>query len=620
MGATAGTADLDLSAPPPQLEYKAAGASGVLLGHDDKKGIVECLVSVTGIKDDQGDIITPGAYAETLAKRKMKGVRHHDWARMAAKTLVQEEWLPGDSRLPKTLPDGSPWPKDAGALYIKGQYNLETKDGKEGYSNAKFYADEGQWSIGYRAVPGHVTRRKSDGARILAKIDSYEWSDVLHGANTQTSTLKVKSAAGGFGDALDEEPDGLEKKKFNPAQPRATDGEWTAGRAGSAASGSGDGSGLGSDWLKRVLRGDSSVVEGRGGGRGGSGGAGGDKKEQAAEQARRDKVEAAFDKERAAERKRRADADRTIEAATGDQKKELQAAERERRRQWQEAFDSARDAERKRRREWSAAQRKKKTAEEPYPDLDQDLDLAVDDDALTDEAGGEETAGDTGEKGGAAVTLKTKVRDVLPGSYEERRDALRDAARRALSGPTDQHGSPEWYVYVVGTWDDHVIVNRSPRNDGEAQTWQIPYTVGDDGTITFGEMLRVQLVAQVVPATKAGDTPAVSEATVTSVADLLEDATAQLSLAVTADAAGVKGAQIPADGAERLAGCVAQLLDTLAEAGVDVDSLGAPSGVGEVGGKAGKPGEEKTGEQAETGGMVLDLAQMQADLNALRID
>lgn len=615
MGASAGTADLDLSAPPPQLEYKAAGASGVLLDHDDEHGIVECLVSITGIKDDQGDIITPGAYADTLARRKSKGVRHHDWARMAAKTLVQEEWLPGDSRLPKTLPDGSPWPKEAGALYIKGQYNLDTKDGKEGYSNAKFYADEGQWSIGYRAVPGHVTRRKGDGARVMAKVDFFEWSDVLHGANTQTSTLGVKDATGGgFGAALDQ-PDELEAK-FDPSQPRDASGQWTAGGSGGAAPagpGGDPNAKLGPDWLKRVLGGDRALVEGSGGsGSSGSGDGAARKKERDAEAARRDKVQAAFDRERAAERIRRADADRTVEAATGETKKELQAAERERRRQWQEAFDSARDAERERRRKWSAAQRGKKTAE-VYPELDGDLELAVDDDALTDEVGDEETAGDTGEKG-ASVTLETKVRDVLPGSYEERRDALREAARQALAGPRDQHGQPEWWVYVVGTWDDHVVVNRSPRDDGETQTWQIPYTVGEDGTISFGEMLRVQLVAQVVPATKSGDVPEVSGATVASVAELLADATAQLSLAVAADAAGVKGAQVADGGSERLAASVGQLLDALTEAGVDLDAVLDPNST--AGEKTGGQVEEKTGEPDDS--MVLDFEQMQADLAALR--
>ena len=69
MGAPAGPAGLDLSAPPPQLEYKAAGPSGVLLDHDDTTGIVECLVSITGIVDDQRDVILPGAYADTLATR-----------------------------------------------------------------------------------------------------------------------------------------------------------------------------------------------------------------------------------------------------------------------------------------------------------------------------------------------------------------------------------------------------------------------------------------------------------------------------------------------------------------------------------------------------------------------
>jgi hypothetical protein len=201
MGTALAESAADITAPS-DLEYKAAGATGVLLTSDDEKGIVEALVSVTGIVDEQGDIIEPGAYADTLARRKSKGVRFHDWTRMAAKTLVQDEWLPA------TLPNGEPWPKTAGALYIKGQYNLEIKDGQEGYSNAKFYADEGQWSIGYKPAEGTAYRRKSDGARVLPKVDLYEWSDVLHGAAPQTSTLGVKAAGidagGGVGQGIEE--------------------------------------------------------------------------------------------------------------------------------------------------------------------------------------------------------------------------------------------------------------------------------------------------------------------------------------------------------------------------------------------------------------------------------
>jgi hypothetical protein len=219
------------------------------------------------------------------------------------------------------------------ALYIKGQYNLETKDGKEGYSNAKFYAEEGQWSIGWKPAPGTAYRRKSDGARVLPKVDFYERSDVMHGAAPQTSTLGVKAVdAGGFGEGLEE--------KFDPAQPRASDGTWTAtgGSGGPAPAGPGEGDArLGPDWLKRVLAGDSSVVQRAGGGSGGGGGAGsGDAKQECnAEQDRRDKVEAAFDKERAAERTRRNEAAQAIGAATGADKKTLQTAEKERRRAWQ---------------------------------------------------------------------------------------------------------------------------------------------------------------------------------------------------------------------------------------------------------------------------------------------
>lgn len=590
------TAPLAEAAPPVDLEYKAAGTPGVLLASDDEQGIVEALVSVTGVVDEQGDLIEPGAYADTLTSRRSKGVRYHDWSRMAAKTLVQEEWLPGDPRLPARLPDGTAWPRDAGALYVKGQYNLETRDGREGYSNAKFYADEGQWSIGWRPAAGTAYRRK-DGVRVLPKVHFYEWSDVLHGANVQTSTLGVKTAgSGGFGEGL--------QVKFDPGQPRAGDGKWTSGGGsdGKVPAGPGEGGpAVGPDWLRRVLAGDARAVRGAGGGAGGSSAGGkersGAAREKAAERERRDKVEAAFDQERAAERERRDAAMVGIGNASGQEKKTRQTQERERRRLWQAAFDEARDAERARRREWAAAQRNAAKSTE-HSDLAGGLSLEVDDDPLHDSI--EEQPGQ--ETKGLEALVETKVRDVLPGSYEERRDALRDAARAALGGPRDAHGAPEWWVYVVGTWDDRIVVNRSPRDDGEPQTWQIPYTINADGVIALGEMTRVELVAQIVPSTKTAETVEVSGDTVAAAVAAVQDATAILALASAA--AGEKTLTAPAGPVGRLGEVVAELEAVLGAV------TGPPAVITEV----------KTAEPSvvSDSGVVLTLADIHATLAHLR--
>lgn len=158
---------------------------------DDQQGVVRALVSVTGIKDRVNDIIHPGAYAETLTTRTPKGLVAHDWKVLVAKARDVQELLPGDENLPKTLPDGKPWPSGAGALLVEAQYNLDTPEGKTAYSNVKFFGKDQEWSIGY-SIPAGGATKGADGVRHIKKLDLFEFSQVLWGAMPHARTVAVK--------------------------------------------------------------------------------------------------------------------------------------------------------------------------------------------------------------------------------------------------------------------------------------------------------------------------------------------------------------------------------------------------------------------------------------------
>ncbi|MEV8095256.1 HK97 family phage prohead protease [Kitasatospora sp. NPDC085879] len=169
------------------LDHKQATLG--VLETEDEHGAFTTLVSVTGLLDHDGDVIEPGAYARTLAELTPKGVWSHDWNVWTARTEHIEELLPGDARLPATLPDGQPWPAGAGALLVKGRCNLATQAGQDMYANLQFFSDQVQWSIGYKVR----TAKRSKGARHITDLDLYEYSPVLFGANPYTSTLDLKS-------------------------------------------------------------------------------------------------------------------------------------------------------------------------------------------------------------------------------------------------------------------------------------------------------------------------------------------------------------------------------------------------------------------------------------------
>lgn len=156
------------------------------------EGIVELIAAVTGVKDEVGDVIRPGAFARTLAGRTPKGVLGHDWNRPISKVLDIAEWLPGDSRLPARTGDGEPWPRGAGALWVKALFNLDTTDGRNAFDTARFLGAEQAFSIGYKVAEGKAQYR--GGVRFIEELDLFEFSPVLHGANRLARLLAVKHA------------------------------------------------------------------------------------------------------------------------------------------------------------------------------------------------------------------------------------------------------------------------------------------------------------------------------------------------------------------------------------------------------------------------------------------
>jgi phage head maturation protease len=184
-----------------ELDYKAVPVTNVADVKDQGNGIITALVSVTGIKDNVGDIIHPGAFEKSLVTRRAKGVWHHDVTKSVSKTLDIKELKPGDSLLPKALPDGSPWPAEAGGLWVKMQFNLKSTRGKDAYEDVKFFADEQEWSIGFNVPTGGAEIDKKTGIRHIKTVNLYEYSPVLFGAMPNARTFvgadtEVKSAQG----------------------------------------------------------------------------------------------------------------------------------------------------------------------------------------------------------------------------------------------------------------------------------------------------------------------------------------------------------------------------------------------------------------------------------------
>lgn len=179
--------DLEFKTIAPAYSTRASTAPKVQT--KGETGVVEFLAAVTGVVDDVGDVIVPGAFTRTLRTRRPKVCLNHAWDRPIGRTLEVKELLPGDPDLPATTVSGAPWPREAGALKVKAAYNLATPDGFASFKNAQFFPpEECQFSIGYKA---RKTRR-ANGIRFIHDLDLYEYGPVLHAANSLAGLLSIK--------------------------------------------------------------------------------------------------------------------------------------------------------------------------------------------------------------------------------------------------------------------------------------------------------------------------------------------------------------------------------------------------------------------------------------------
>ena len=153
---------------------------------DELLGVVECFVAGIGNKDSVGDIIVPGAFTESLKRRKPRVVWGHNWNEPIGKVLEMYEVPPSDARLPMKMRAAG-----IGGLYAKVQFNLKSERGRQAFADVAFFGEEQEWSIGYKTLDADFDPQRQ--ANILKKVELYEASPVLHGANQLTGTISIKS-------------------------------------------------------------------------------------------------------------------------------------------------------------------------------------------------------------------------------------------------------------------------------------------------------------------------------------------------------------------------------------------------------------------------------------------
>ena len=151
----------------PILEIKSLKETGEFEGYGSTFG---------GEPDSYGDVIAPGAYAESLDSHKAKG------------TMPKLFWQHNsDEPIGKWLEAK----EDAHGLLMRGKLNMSVQRGREAHSLLK-EGDIDGLSIGYRIKEYSVDTES--GVWTLQKLDLIEVSVVSVGANESAVVQSVKAA------------------------------------------------------------------------------------------------------------------------------------------------------------------------------------------------------------------------------------------------------------------------------------------------------------------------------------------------------------------------------------------------------------------------------------------
>lgn len=172
---------------------------------DSPDGSIQAIVSVFSNRDDGGEVVMPGAFANSLQNQLPYFCNGHDWSAELGVTLEAKELFPGDALLPDEI-------KQNGGLFVRGKFFTNDPEAQRIRSNIAEKLANGarqEFSIGYAVKRAHRVTEEGDTAPVdpfmylfgggknstlyLDELELFEWSPVLVGMNRETALLEIKS-------------------------------------------------------------------------------------------------------------------------------------------------------------------------------------------------------------------------------------------------------------------------------------------------------------------------------------------------------------------------------------------------------------------------------------------
>jgi len=143
---------------------------------DEIEGKVEAVFSNFNEVDSDGDVVLPNAIKSGYGDKGVAMVWAHDWKQVIGRGEIVD---------------------DGEKAIFKGQFIMDTQQGKDAYNTVKAMGDLQQWSFGYEVLESEKGLFKKDNdteieVRYLNDVKVWEVSPVLVGANQNTYTMAVK--------------------------------------------------------------------------------------------------------------------------------------------------------------------------------------------------------------------------------------------------------------------------------------------------------------------------------------------------------------------------------------------------------------------------------------------
>lgn len=156
--------------------------SGAVEIKNESLGQVEAIFATLGVKDKDGDVTNPGAF-EDGAECIISAYGHKSWE--------------------GALPVGTATIHEVGdKVVLKGQFFMDTTQGRDHFNTVKALGKKGEWSYGYRVEDSEDGNHKGESVRVLKKMHVFEVSPVFRGAGegTMTTSAKADTSGGGASD------------------------------------------------------------------------------------------------------------------------------------------------------------------------------------------------------------------------------------------------------------------------------------------------------------------------------------------------------------------------------------------------------------------------------------